>query len=468
MDATRRLEKALDAIAEPSHASGSWPSAALALVLPDGERCAVGDPRFVEWLLAHAEPAPFGDGETTRLDPGVRSGARLRARGATIVEGFAPQLADIERILSPHCRLRATLTDVLIYPAGGKFTRHKDTPISPALVGTLIVALPIAHIGGALGIDDGRDRATIDWGGQPDPGVLPWVALFGDVDHEVRAVRDGTRVTLTYTLEHEVLVDGRRHELAAVSRAVAAMLAEPTFLPKGGELLVPCSRQAIVAAEAPPDRRAAQLGLRGLDRELADLFESLGYPVEIRPCLAVVEARGAADHSSVDGERLHLVVRLREPLRKSAIGKLSEMVILGRSARGDDGPMPATSLGRYLLHPWDDIAAAQREAWVTRRAAAATMIHEAEFSADGDFGNEHVEAWLYTIASLEIALGPFGQRVPEPRAPAEPSEPRRVRHAKFGEGVIIATQNNGRDTIHEIRFDSGEVKKLVDRFVEPL
>lgn len=72
------LKAALDALDEPTSCEGFYRlDDQLAVMLPDGDVGALGDPRFVDWLLAHSELAPFGDGFTTRVDPGVRNVQRV-------------------------------------------------------------------------------------------------------------------------------------------------------------------------------------------------------------------------------------------------------------------------------------------------------------------------------------------------------------------------------------------------------
>ena len=169
-----------------------------------GDSCATDDPdALVAWLTTHAEPAPFGHQGQTKLDTNVRSTLRVKSRGNTAISGLEvaaiAQRVD-EALATRHC-VSATLLDVLVYPTGGKFLRHKDTPRNGRQLGTLIIEIPVAHEGGALVLQDGDQHATIDWSGKPrDRGALRWVALFGDVDHTITEVTSGTRVTLVYTL----------------------------------------------------------------------------------------------------------------------------------------------------------------------------------------------------------------------------------------------------------------------------
>src|SRR5262245_50747618 len=141
------FRKALDAVVEPVFVSGKHrTSESVAIMLPDGDVGAVDDKSFIAWLTEHGEPAPFGDGAETKHDKKVRDATRLVARGACTVANFEPAeiLDEIERALSPSEHLDAKLTDVLAYPKGGHFARHKDTPRDEDLIGTLVVCLPVA------------------------------------------------------------------------------------------------------------------------------------------------------------------------------------------------------------------------------------------------------------------------------------------------------------------------------------
>src|SRR5580692_5057655 len=130
------LKLALDALDEPSSCEGVVRlHDSLAIILPDGDLVAADDPILVDWLLAHGEPAPFGHDRETKLDPAVRHATRLVTRGDARISGFDPAelLGEIEAVLSPRTHLAATLTDVLVYPPGGHFAKHKDTPHSTEL-----------------------------------------------------------------------------------------------------------------------------------------------------------------------------------------------------------------------------------------------------------------------------------------------------------------------------------------------
>jgi hypothetical protein len=213
-----------------------------------------------------------------------------------------------------------------------------------------------------------------------------WVALFSDADHEVLPVTSGTRVTLVYSLSQSKRprITGPDPRLGPARRAAAAMelAREP--------LMIACTRQVI----APVDTKSVQSidVLRGLDREVADLLIESGFAVAVRSCILDAET----DRGAFDG--VWSIARLSKPIPLKVIRGIDDTVTFSDSASYDGEEIPdATCLGPFIL---DSL---QRESWVIRRNAAATLLAKAEmFSTDGDFGNEGHEAHIYTLAALEV------------------------------------------------------------------
>ncbi|WAS91442.1 2OG-Fe(II) oxygenase [Nannocystis punicea] len=497
------LSAALDAISEPLACSGVCaPDAPLALVLADDGELVVdlADPDgTVERLLAHAEPAPFGDHERTHFDPAVRRALRLRDRGRVRLRGFDPArhgvLAEVEALLSPRERLVAALTDVQIYPPGGHFVRHRDTPRDGDMLGTLVVLLPLPHSGGDLTIREGDVTRAIlrDSSGaasdapirevvhvfedmpeetagsrevrggeartvpgdsrEAPPGALRWAAFFADVEHAIDVVRDGHRVVVTYALSRSGAPREPTDDRAAPFReALARELAGRELLPNGGVLLLPCTRRVIVprGSNAGPALR----DLRGLDRELAEAGRALGLEVRVRQCVAASEADAPVDLAAVD------LARLREALAEPSLAGLGELVtfaeeghVLEYLAGGD----AVSSLAPLLLARDGD------ESVLVRARARATLIHEACFSADGYFGNEHYDAWLHALVAVEMVIPSLAAR-----GLVEPEPARRVRHAKFGDGTVVSEQRSDDNLMLVVRFDDGQERRLLRRFLVDL
>lgn len=397
-----QLRSALDTLEEASCCSGKIRlTERFALALPDGDVGAVDDGGFVDWLLAHSEPAPYGHGKETKLDPKVRSAQRLKARDKIAVHGFDPAtiLDDIAGVLSPTRMLSAQLTDVIVYKKGDKFTRHKDTPRVAELVGTLVVGLPIEHAGGAFVVDDGRGKQKFDWSGKVTAGTLPWVALFSDVDHEIEPVKSGARVTLVYALHRttEPRSDAKakqRHEL--VKKAASALTNQARW-----PVLIPCGRHVIAEPEAPQPQSIDTL--RGADHDIAQALTAAGFRVDVRACMAAIpNYNEPAPWPATEG--MFGITRLK---------KVPPTEVLEALLDGVGG-----GIEDYFV---DEIALEQ---CAIRKTAAAMLLHEnGTWAMDGmDFGNEGFDALLYSLAALEVSKAK--PKAAKPKAVAKPAKPK--------------------------------------------
>ncbi len=400
------LRAALEALDEPPYCEGTTPILEpLAIVLPDGDLGAVADPGFAEWLVEHGEPAPFGRDRVTLIDEEVRRAIRLHARGDAVITGFSPDaiLDDIESALSPREHLTAKLTDVVVYPSGGHFDRHKDTPASTDLVGTLVVGLPVAHTGGGFEIAREREDTmhTVDWSGPVDPTQVRWVAMFSDVDHAVLPVESGFRVTLVYAL---LRTDRDRRDPSWPKRfgRVHAAVAALQLPPETPTILIACSRHVIGLDDEVVQGVET---LRGADRELAQAFVDHGFRVRVRTCLAASDAEDEDNDFEGAPARLKPVgfhevsfARLAAQLTKDDSSTL-EPCITFDAPMGDGGGYEDDEVSdlRPMLAP-----PLPPEAWIVRRTAAATILGAIEFATDGFVGNGAVESYLYKLAALEV------------------------------------------------------------------
>lgn len=390
------LKRSLQALDEPTFCEGTVQlTERLAIMLPDGDLAAPDDPTFVDWLVEHGEPAPFGQASETKLDPAVRYATRLVARGAARIGGFDPAdvLGTIEAALSPRTHLVATLTDVLVYLVGGHFAQHKDTPTSADLIGTLIVEVPIEHRGGAFRIED-NEAHVVDWSGPVDPNAVRWVAMFSDVDHAIEPVKEGARVTLVYSLS---LSDrprddqGRRARMAAVSASANRLQSHGT-----GPLMIACTRH-VIGLDGPQPQGIETL--RGADRDVADAFASSGFSVAVRTCVAarfVEEDPERSQKFTPDGEVFY--ARLDRPLLDHEVAALLDCVVFEGMA-GDGGGYVDDDAS--TLAPWI-VDTVGPENWVFRTTAAATFLRECDFADDGFIGNGAVGSHLYKLAALEV------------------------------------------------------------------
>ena len=154
-------------------------------------------------LIAVARPAMFGRGEQTLTDTGVRdtweitpdlvtpSGPAWEATLGAVLDDVRDELG-----LPPTTKLRAELHAMLVYGKGQFFLPHQDSEKDDAMVGTLVVSLPSAHTGGELVVEHGGESVTY----RVPREELSFVAFYADCRHEVKPVKSGYRVTLTFNL----------------------------------------------------------------------------------------------------------------------------------------------------------------------------------------------------------------------------------------------------------------------------
>jgi hypothetical protein len=130
--------------------------------------------------------------------------------------------------LGPDCTLRAELHNLLVYEPGQFFVPHQDSEKEDDMIGTLVVTLPSKFSGGAMVVRHHDERLEFRGSGSK----VGLVAFYADCHHEVRPVKDGYRVVLTYNLMLEKAGDSEPQlapvtVLAKLERRVRAFFEAP-------------------------------------------------------------------------------------------------------------------------------------------------------------------------------------------------------------------------------------------------
>ncbi|KAL6041578.1 Fe2OG dioxygenase domain-containing protein [Balamuthia mandrillaris] len=100
--------------------------------------------------------ATFGKGAKAVLDPSYRSALQLSSEHffTSFHVSDYDILDKIKGILSPNSeKIRAELYKLNIYPVGGHFKAHVDTPRGHDMFGSLVVCFPTAFQGGELVVE---------------------------------------------------------------------------------------------------------------------------------------------------------------------------------------------------------------------------------------------------------------------------------------------------------------------------
>jgi len=155
-------------------------------------------------LAAAAEPAPFGRGQDTLIDPAVRrcwqvGPSRVQIGGrrwARTLDGIVARAAEGLGVTGP---VSAEFYKLLLYGEGGFFVGHRDTEKVPSMFATLVVVLPSLHEGGDLVVRHAGQEARLSLRCD-DPAEAAFAAFYADCVHEVLPVTQGFRLTLVYNL----------------------------------------------------------------------------------------------------------------------------------------------------------------------------------------------------------------------------------------------------------------------------
>ncbi len=162
--------------------------------------------KAIRQLIALAKPAHFGWRNKTLLDKNVRdvweiSPKDIRINQTVWNKVLNPVLETLkmELGLPGNAQLQASLHNLLIYEPGQFFHPHQDSEKYDGMIATMIVVLPCAHAGGSLIIDHQGIKKTIQ-SSRFSLDKLTFIAFYADCFHEVKPVKSGYRVALTYNL----------------------------------------------------------------------------------------------------------------------------------------------------------------------------------------------------------------------------------------------------------------------------
>ena len=157
-----------------------------------------------EQLVAVAEPAPYGRGAETVIDPAVRRCGqigpdRVRIRGRHWARTLQAILDRVAEGLGVDGPIAAEFYKLLLYDRGGFFVGHRDTEKAPGMFATLVVVLPSSFAGGELVVRHKGREVRLDLRCD-DPAEVAFAAFYADCVHEVLPVTAGCRLTLVYNL----------------------------------------------------------------------------------------------------------------------------------------------------------------------------------------------------------------------------------------------------------------------------
>jgi hypothetical protein len=162
------------------------------------------DQATIQKLLNVSSEAKYGLREKTLLDKKVRHTQEISAEKLKIKceeKSFSSMLKNMRDSmgLSENAELTAHLHNMLIYGPGQFFKEHQDSEKLEGMIASLVIVLPSAHIGGDLIVN--HNNKTYSFSTENiDSNTLKCLAFYADCVHEVKKIKQGYRVALTYNL----------------------------------------------------------------------------------------------------------------------------------------------------------------------------------------------------------------------------------------------------------------------------
>jgi len=157
-------------------------------------------------LIKQCRQAPYGKGTETLVDTDVRRTWELdpdqfqltNPKWEELVEEI---VANVQHELGLEDRkLTAHLYKLLVYEKGGFFLPHRDGEKLDRMVATLVIVLPSVCDGGELIVSHDGWQYEIQFTGSTSGYELSYAAFYADCQHEVRPLRSGYRLCLTYNV----------------------------------------------------------------------------------------------------------------------------------------------------------------------------------------------------------------------------------------------------------------------------
>ncbi|KIK19542.1 hypothetical protein PISMIDRAFT_107364 [Pisolithus microcarpus 441] len=302
-DVARSIEACLTS--RSPYCSGTLPVSPQQLVLyygaagyPPSSRVDLSNstPEDLDRLSDACQPATFGVNREDVYDESYRKAGKLD------IPNFAPSfdigstgLVDIVRDAlldgeDDQRRIKAEMYKLNVYGKDSFFKAHKDTPRGETMFGSLVVVFPTPHQGGEFVLRQDDHEWVVDFAkmisDSAEKPCVGYIAFFSDVEHEVRIVTAGHRVTLTYNLyfipEKQAIpvISSPAPYEQRLRELLHTLLTNPDLLPEGGYLGFGLRHQYPVQTHMKVKR--LQKCLKGNDATLARVLSTLGITWDVR------------------------------------------------------------------------------------------------------------------------------------------------------------------------------------------
>lgn len=186
----------------------------------------------VKAAIPKCTPSHFGRGDELVYDESVRKSVEHKLQKNDDLHEYILRAATKTAVQIFGSLVKLTADKLVIYSAGGKFSKHRDSIASAEHIGTVVVQLPIDCEGGQLLLNnvvaapvtkkksyystdysssehyydtEDYDSATYRYSERKTYPYLIATAFYTDVEHHVTPVISGHRVTVTFKVERSAV-----------------------------------------------------------------------------------------------------------------------------------------------------------------------------------------------------------------------------------------------------------------------
>jgi hypothetical protein len=231
-------------------------------------------------LLSVCDDAVFGHGFKEVKDYSIRKASSLKAsRFAIKATDIIP---DIEQQIGNYFAgsISLKLDKLNIYGPDGLFKVHKDTPTHQSMIGTIVVCLPSEFEGGEFVIHHKNAEEVVHKWAIKSATHVQFAAFYADVDHEVRRVTQGHRVTISYSVYRNIHERANDTPCPVLSKKFELAFSDPFFFHHGFKIAYPCEFMY-----SSSNNRL----LKGHDAIVFNTFKSLGMTPTLQ-CIVPVDS----------------------------------------------------------------------------------------------------------------------------------------------------------------------------------
>ncbi|KAI6011146.1 hypothetical protein BKA83DRAFT_689342 [Pisolithus microcarpus] len=319
MASQKSFESAVNSIrtflsARPPYYNGTYPVSPEQLTLFYGSNgsnanrinLAKATPQELGKLEAACQLATFGVNNENVYDESYRKAGKMDF--ADFATSFDVEDSDLLNLVDhgllegddEQRAIKLELYKLNVYGKGSFFRAHKDTPRSETMFGSLVIVFPTPHEGGEFILRDKEHEWEVDLAKSISESAqqpcVSYAAFFSDVEHEVRMVTSGYRVTLTYNLYFApvgIMPCPTVSTLAPYEQTLAEALYEivtnDAVLPDGGYLGI--GLRHMYPVEEGTDVTDFRNYLKGPDAALGRVLSALGLSWNVRVFYRKVDSR---------------------------------------------------------------------------------------------------------------------------------------------------------------------------------